>query len=108
MSRGTPRPRPGSQSPTKGMIFGVGTEGQGTSPSAHGAGPDPGRGCLPGASGYNQRGGRRRSGSPPRSILEKEPDMSEREAGGGLTEPRRQEVFLALVDAQDHDMTVAH
>jgi hypothetical protein len=34
--------------------------------------------------------------------------MSEREAGDGLPEPRRREVFLALVDAQDHDMTVAH
>jgi hypothetical protein len=33
--------------------------------------------------------------------------MAEAEVGGRLPESRRQEVFLALVDAQDHDMAVA-
>ncbi len=33
--------------------------------------------------------------------------MELHETGEHLSEPRRQEVFLALVDAQDHEMTVA-
>jgi DNA-directed RNA polymerase sigma subunit (sigma70/sigma32) len=33
--------------------------------------------------------------------------MSHHEADQTLPEPRRKEIFLALVDAQDHEMTVA-
>jgi hypothetical protein len=33
--------------------------------------------------------------------------MSEHEAEKSLTEPRRKEIFLALVDAQDHAQSVA-
>ena len=33
--------------------------------------------------------------------------MSEHEAELPLTEPQRKEIFLALVDAQDHDLPVA-
>ena len=33
--------------------------------------------------------------------------MSEANAGENLPEERRKEIFLALVDAQDHDMSVA-
>ena len=33
--------------------------------------------------------------------------MSHGQAEEALTEPRRKEIFLALVDAQDHEMTVA-
>ena len=33
--------------------------------------------------------------------------MSDGQAEESLTEPRRKEIFLALVDAQDHEMTVA-
>jgi hypothetical protein len=37
----------------------------------------------------------------------KESGMSHSQAEEPLTEPRRKEIFLALVDAQDHEMTVA-
>ena len=33
--------------------------------------------------------------------------MSQDQAAEPLTEPRRKEIFLALVDAQDHEMSVA-
>jgi len=33
--------------------------------------------------------------------------VSEANAGENLPEERRKEIFLALVDAQDHDMSVA-
>ena len=33
--------------------------------------------------------------------------MSQDEATDGLTEPKRKEIFLALVEAQDHEMSVA-
>jgi len=33
--------------------------------------------------------------------------MSEHEAKTPLAEPQRKEIFLALVDAQDHDLSVA-
>jgi hypothetical protein len=33
--------------------------------------------------------------------------MSQTDAEGALSEPRRKEIFLALVEAQDQDMTVA-
>jgi hypothetical protein len=33
--------------------------------------------------------------------------MSDSQTEETLTEPRRKEIFLALVDAQDHEMTVA-
>lgn len=34
--------------------------------------------------------------------------MAPGQAGGELPEDRRREIFLALVDAQDHDMDVAN
>lgn len=33
--------------------------------------------------------------------------MSQDEANDGLTEAKRKEIFLALVEAQDHEMSVA-
>ena len=33
--------------------------------------------------------------------------MSQDEATDGLTETKRKEIFLALVEAQDHEMSVA-
>jgi hypothetical protein len=33
--------------------------------------------------------------------------MTEHEAERPLAEPQRKEIFLALVDAQDHDLSVA-
>jgi hypothetical protein len=40
-------------------------------------------------------------------CFSKEFGMSQGQAEEALTEPRRKEIFLALVDAQDHEMTVA-
>ncbi len=33
--------------------------------------------------------------------------MSDQQPNDALSEPRRREIFLALVDAQDHEMSVA-
>src|SRR5262249_16853742 len=51
---------------------------------------------------------------PSRYLSQREPiahsgeaDMTQHNADEGLSEPRRKEIFQALVDAQDHEMTVA-
>jgi hypothetical protein len=40
-------------------------------------------------------------------LESKEVEMPEHQGESSLPEPRRKELFLALVDAQDHDVPVA-